>query len=994
MKVKCTLPGIIFLLSIFRYGAAQENAVKFNLVEGNNGEPLGNITGITQDPYGYMWFSGQQANCLYKYDGNRMISFRHDSSDANSLGGSKLETVYADAKGMIWIGFFDGGLDKFNPATGRFTHYRNITNDPGSLSPGMVNVILRDHNGTVWVGTANGLDRFDETNGKFIHYKNETANPLSLSSNVVRALYEDHQGTLWIGTGFPFDRNKPDDGGLNRLEPNGTFTRFMHDPDNPHSLINNKVRSVFEDSRGVFWVGTGGDGLHTMDREKGSFERHLFNASKPDQLSRPPLKPGSWYDHITFIKEDGSGAIWMGTFSSGVNRYDPVTQKIIHFESSNGYADKSAWMAYTSADGVFWLTASETTPNLYRVDPSLKSFENRVAGNKALSFHEDKEGFLWIGFEETGLKKYDLSGKPLNIFTHNLHDPFLNANNPIFSIFEDQQQQDTLWLGTGTSIGLFNKKSGFASPFVYKENNNIDASEIAFAETHQIIKGKAGVRWFATLDGLIQYDPKNNLVKKYLPDAKKTGTISSTRITSVLEDKNGYIWAGAFVGGGINRLDRQNAHFSQYLRGFNIICLYQDAEGTIWAGTEKGLYRYNKEADDFALFFDSQSDVGTVVVNGIAEDNAKNLWISTQSAVVKLNATRTDHFVYGKKFGIPVNSLIRGGVYKMANGKILIGHKNGFYSFFPEEVAAAHPPDRVIISNLFINNLQVRPGKGSVLQNPVEEATDVALKYNQNNLSFQFAIVDYRAPELNKYYVMMEGYDNEWREATGDKSAYYLNLPAGKYMFRLKVFNSDGIKIEKTMQITVRPPWWKTWWAYSLYAFLFIVLLWVMYRYQKKRIIRIEKDRAQKKELVHAKEIEKAYGELKATQAQLIQAEKMASLGELTAGIAHEIQNPLNFVNNFSELSNELIDEMNEQLDHGEINEAKLIASSLKKNLEKINHHGKRADTIVKGMLQHSQSSSGIKGPADINKLADEYLRLAYHGVRAKDKSFECDLEN
>jgi signal transduction histidine kinase len=175
------------------------------------------------------------------------------------------------------------------------------------------------------------------------------------------------------------------------------------------------------------------------------------------------------------------------------------------------------------------------------------------------------------------------------------------------------------------------------------------------------------------------------------------------------------------------------------------------------------------------------------------------------------------------------------------------------------------------------------------------------------------------------------------------------------------------------------------------------------------KLERIEKDRntlsvmlqesiedLQKKSLVIEdanKALTQTLEELKATQAQLIQSEKMASLGELTAGIAHEIQNPLNFVNNFSEVSNELLDEMTEQLEKGNANEAKAIANEVKMSLEKINLHGKRADGIVKSMLQHSRISNNKKEPTDINVLADEYLRLAYHGLRAKDKSFNAALK-
>ncbi len=177
--------------------------------------------------------------------------------------------------------------------------------------------------------------------------------------------------------------------------------------------------------------------------------------------------------------------------------------------------------------------------------------------------------------------------------------------------------------------------------------------------------------------------------------------------------------------------------------------------------------------------------------------------------------------------------------------------------------------------------------------------------------------------------------------------------------------------------------------TYSIIALIAVFSIIGLLLYRNNR----QKQKANQTLKYKNNEIERTLIELKSTQSQLIQSEKMASLGELTAGIAHEIQNPLNFVNNFSEVNNELIDELNEELDKGDIDEAKAISKDIKENGQKINHHGKRADAIVKGMLQHSRTSTGQKEPTDINALADEYLRLSYHGLRAKDKSFNADFK-
>ncbi|MDZ7646433.1 MAG: histidine kinase dimerization/phospho-acceptor domain-containing protein [Cytophagales bacterium] len=167
----------------------------------------------------------------------------------------------------------------------------------------------------------------------------------------------------------------------------------------------------------------------------------------------------------------------------------------------------------------------------------------------------------------------------------------------------------------------------------------------------------------------------------------------------------------------------------------------------------------------------------------------------------------------------------------------------------------------------------------------------------------------------------------------------------------------------------------------------FLIIALVLYRNNKS------KQKANAMLQQQKEKIEITLVELKATQSQLIQSEKMASLGELTAGIAHEIQNPLNFVNNFSEVNKELLAEMNDEINKGNLDDAKAIAKDAIENQEKILHHGKRADAIVKGMLQHSRSSSGQKELTDINVLCDEYLRLSYHGLRAKDKSFNAKFE-
>jgi signal transduction histidine kinase len=346
-----------------------------------------------------------------------------------------------------------------------------------------------------------------------------------------------------------------------------------------------------------------------------------------------------------------------------------------------------------------------------------------------------------------------------------------------------------------------------------------------------------------------------------------------------------------------------------------------------------------------------------------------------------------------------------GSCLKTSNGLLIFGGNNGITVFNPDDIARNSPPPKVFITGFKIGNTSTKISQNKSVNDSLSNLNDIRLAFNQNNISIDYTGIHYANPFKNKFAYKLENYDKDWREVGALRTANYYGLPPGKYIFRVKAANSNGVWNEKGayIRITVTPPWWKTWWAYCIYGLILLAGTLAFHRFQKERTIRKERERTHRRELEQARAIEKAYTELKTTQSQLIHAEKMASLGELTAGIAHEIQNPLNFVNNFAEVSIELIEELKQESavssqqpvpsEARDRQSAMEIMDDIKQNLEKINHHGKRADAIVKAMLQHSRTSNGQKTPTDINALADEYLRLSYHGLRAKDKSFNADFK-
>jgi len=822
----------------------------FNKVLPPEGKTFGHITGIVQDKQGYMWLATKKG--LYRYDGYTMISYKNDPLNPNSLASNTLNHINIDSNGKIWLGTLGAGLEQFDPATGIFTRYPNDPKDSKSLNGAWISALFVDHEGILWVGTGDGLDRFDRKTGKFVHYQNQPDDQTTISSNVVEAIYEDSQGELWIGTGSVYgpDKTRADVGGLNRLnKKTGTFIRYMHDPDNPQSLINNKVGSIFEDSKGNFWVGTAGDGLHTMDRASGIFIRHTYDYVHPEKLSRPPLNKQFVFDHITFINEDAAGAIWIGTAEAGLNYYDPMTGKTTHYGSEQDtigtFADKKPWCAFTSREGVLWI--GTMTGNLYRIDPFQRTIPHYPSPGAVVESFLEETGTLWIGTEE-GLFRKDLTNGTVKLFVHDPHNPASLGNNYIQHILKDRQ--GNLWLGTHGGLDLLNKDKETFTHYPHDPKNSNSLSSNHLGLIYEDLEARL---WLSTAGGLNLMDRKTGTFTQYFFDSKDTLFVGRNNITYILKDKQGKLWVGSWLG--LHMLNSLDWKFKDYLKGLNIFGLCEDAEGNLWVGTNDGLYLYDHTSDKFARFEDPSSPTIIPDVYNMAVDNQKNLWICSSQGLIQLDPQRNKTSIYSTNYGVKGEDLELTYCYKGPNGRLYFSDKAGYFAFYPEQLNKNPNPPEIVLTSFFLNGQVVKPGKQGPLKEPLLEAKEIQLSYNQNVFSFDFTGIHYSNPEGNRHLFMLEKYDNQWRQSGSERRVYYFNVPPGKYTFRVKAANSNGLWAEKSIDIVITPPWWSTWWfritaVFCSAGIFYGIIRWRIYQKFRQQLQHAEKEK-QLAELQH-----------------------------------------------------------------------------------------------------------------------------------------------
>jgi signal transduction histidine kinase/ligand-binding sensor domain-containing protein len=822
---------------------------------------------FVQDVRGFLWIGTQ--NGLSRYDGYNFKNYLDNPGDSTSLSDNYINSLFIDNLGIIWVGTNQGGLNKFNRFNDTFTSYQNNPDDPFSLGAGAVYSINEDKFGNLWVAVnPNGLYLFDRKTERFYHFPNNPDDKLSYYGKRAFYLFKDSKDDLWIGS----------DEGLNKMiyfedtlvankfkltnskfiEEHKTFDGkllyFVHwtkEKSTPNSLISNEVLYITENISNLgseYWIGTCGgiSRLRFDDNDNPNFK----NITKISgiKLNQTPLCVWS-----LFIDREEN--VWIGNVGNGLLRLNPSTGQSIIYQNdpanSNDFSgftvryifkDNSDVIYFgTENNGINKFVSQQKQFNLYKhetSDPYSLTHDN------VTSVFEDSKGTLWVGTKHGGLNRSDKSDRIYGKFSHYVHDPENDrsiSHNNIRCIYEDRF--GTLWVGSWNIDGGLNRYDPSTDSFTRYQNDPANPNSLGDNQVRAIHEDKSGTFWIGlTETGLDKFDRVKEEFKHYKHDPSNPESLSDNAVMSLYVDRNGTLWIPTF-NGGLNKYNPETDNFTSYMydpsNSFSIShnrvwSVYEDKAGRFWVGTAGGINLFNRKKEEYIHFTEDDGLIDNSVY-GILEDEHGNLWLSTESGLSKCIIESTEDFysttVYFINYGDDDNLLNpefnSSAFIKDANGIIYFGGVNGLTWFYPDSIKNnSHVPPVVITSFKIFE-------KEAELDTVISEKKRIELSYKENFISFEFAALDFQAPDKNQYAYMLEGLNNRWIKSGTRRYVSFSNLEPGKYRFRVKGSNNDGLWNEEgaAVQIIINPPFWMTVWFRILSGSLLLVSFVLLIRF-------------------------------------------------------------------------------------------------------------------------------------------------------------------